>query len=485
MKRMFLVLLFLVLAISTISCSFVISDNQKKHSEEIVNKDNQINSLLSELDDSNNKYNELSNIREIDTQYIDFTMIADPDNGSPAYMLGQGRCSDTIFPIDDLSYGIVVPTKEYLTNIKNGTTVDCPAYVYLDKETGKWIGSDVQLNDNYLPVVAVSNYAFFDCANLVSISLPNTIKQIGANAFYKCTGLTSITLPTSLNRLFRNAFSGCSNIINLTILSKKLTINNGAFKGLVIDLDFSNLDELTISGLAFREYAGEKVVFPKNLNVVSDTFPYFISGSNEIIDYSNITDNQFVFNNCANLKVLDFSKVTDCSMIGFSIPNLFRKDVDIDYVKFFVANCPQLEQVFISPSFLRNCLLRFSQFMGMEESSFNLFFYDNFLDDYSNVKFLLGKDYSVSDVALLDFDFLEFSNSNIVDMFVNGRGLDFDFVENGKLMPYQIYYYEADSHTESDHYDTGTSYLPLYYYTITDGVYSYSSCSSHIKNVLS
>ena len=493
MKKLLSLILFSVLLIVAVSSCYSKSQAEIKHSEEISKKENEISSILSEKDEILNDYNSLTNIREIDTTYIDFTQISDPDNGTSAYMLGQGRCSDTIYPVNELAYGVVVPSKSYLENVKNVTTVDCPAYVSFDKISQKWLGADVQISEEYLPVVAVSNYAFFECANLTSITLPKTIKQIGANAFYKCIGLTSITLPTSLNRLFRNAFSGCSNLTNLEILSKKLTINNGVFKGLTIDLDFSNLDELNVDGLSFREYAGEKVVFPNTLNFLAETHPYFAKNSegysNIEIEYRELsgkTDREYVFNNCANLKVIDFSKVVNCQVIDSCVPNTSNANNSLAVCsKYFIANCSNLEQVIVSPSFIKNCLMRYFEKMEMNSETSKLFFLDNFIDDYSSVKVVVAKEYTINDVANIKCDFADLTNTSIVDLFANGRKLDADMEDGAKQMPFQLYYYEENSHTESDHYDNGTSYLPLYYYTIVDGAYSYSSCSSHIKNVLS
>ena len=105
--------------------------------------------------------------------------------------------------------------------------------------------------------------------------------------------------------------------------------------------------------------------------------------------------------------------------------------------------------------------------------------------DYSNVKFLLGKEYSVSDIALLDFDFEDYSNSNIVDMFASGRKLGADMVDNCKLMPYQLYYFEHDSHTSDDHSQFADMPYPYYYYTISEtGEYDFSICTYRVVIVL-
>jgi len=47
-------------------------------------------------------------------------------------------------------------------------------------------------------ITELSRFAFYNCENLTSISLPTTLKNIGGAAFYGCKSLPSITLPASL-----------------------------------------------------------------------------------------------------------------------------------------------------------------------------------------------------------------------------------------------------------------------------------------------
>ena len=77
-------------------------------------------------------------------------------------------------------------------------------------------------------VRTISDAAFADCYNLTHIILSEGLEEIGPEAFYECVGLTSLTLPSSLRKIENDAFYGCS-LSSLTLLSMNMEINESAF----------------------------------------------------------------------------------------------------------------------------------------------------------------------------------------------------------------------------------------------------------------
>jgi hypothetical protein len=66
-------------------------------------------------------------------------------------------------------------------------------------------------------------------ANLVSITLPDTLATIGDWAFAYCSSLTSITIPASVTSIGGSVFSNCSGLTQATIPDSVTSIGNYAF----------------------------------------------------------------------------------------------------------------------------------------------------------------------------------------------------------------------------------------------------------------
>lgn len=61
-------------------------------------------------------------------------------------------------------------------------------------------------------VTSIAYRAFYNCKNITSIIIPDTITKIGHTAFLDCTSLQKITLPNSISAIIYNAFEGCINL---------------------------------------------------------------------------------------------------------------------------------------------------------------------------------------------------------------------------------------------------------------------------------
>lgn len=67
-----------------------------------------------------------------------------------------------------------------------------------------------------------------DCSSLNSVSIPNSVTEIGDLAFSDCTSLTSVTLPNSLTTIGDGAFDG-SGLLSVSIPSSVTRIEGKAF----------------------------------------------------------------------------------------------------------------------------------------------------------------------------------------------------------------------------------------------------------------
>ena len=76
----------------------------------------------------------------------------------------------------------------------------------------------------------IGAYAFKNCSDLTSLTLPSSVTRIGDYAFYNCSGLTSLTLPSSVTSIGEFAFMYCSGLTSLTIPSGVTSIGMSAFE---------------------------------------------------------------------------------------------------------------------------------------------------------------------------------------------------------------------------------------------------------------
>jgi hypothetical protein len=80
-------------------------------------------------------------------------------------------------------------------------------------------------------VTTIGNYAFTDCLNVVSVSIPLSVVRIGENAFSGCEKITSIIIPDNVSTIGDYAFGGCKGLLNVTLGKSVESIGRYAFNG--------------------------------------------------------------------------------------------------------------------------------------------------------------------------------------------------------------------------------------------------------------
>lgn len=80
-------------------------------------------------------------------------------------------------------------------------------------------------------VKAIGDEAFWNCADLKSISIPNGVLAIGSGAFRDCVKLTGIVLPDSVVSIGYGAFLGCINFTTIVIPYSVTSIDDSIFAG--------------------------------------------------------------------------------------------------------------------------------------------------------------------------------------------------------------------------------------------------------------
>lgn len=137
-------------------------------------------------------------------------------------------------------------------NINYSTTGSNTVEVVTGNYTGaKTIPSSVVYSDTTYTVNAIGNYAFYNCADLASITIPSSVTSLGLGAFRSCISLTTINVPSSVTSIGNFAFMDCFGLSSITIPSSVTSIGIEAFKGC------SGLTSITI--LDLQTFSGQKV----------------------------------------------------------------------------------------------------------------------------------------------------------------------------------------------------------------------------------
>ena len=68
------------------------------------------------------------------------------------------------------------------------------------------------------PVTGIGMNAFNDCADITSVTIPNSVTSIGDLAFYGCSGLTSVTIPGSVTRIGSYVFGDADRLAVIEFL---------------------------------------------------------------------------------------------------------------------------------------------------------------------------------------------------------------------------------------------------------------------------
>ena len=77
-------------------------------------------------------------------------------------------------------------------------------------------GIDLDLSDT-TGLTSIENAAFYLCAGLTNIEMPNSVIAIGFNAFRWCKNLTNIKIPSNVTSIGSSAFYGCTGLTSIEI----------------------------------------------------------------------------------------------------------------------------------------------------------------------------------------------------------------------------------------------------------------------------
>ena len=251
------------------------------------------------------------------------TTVALTQNGSYScnYIFYQKTSSSSFYPNVTEGWGA-----EYLgNNFIEGYLrfASCPTTIPMFALSGFTGVISISLPNS---ITQMGNYAFRNNTNLSAITLSNNLTNIGGVAFSGCKSLSSITIPDSVTVIGSGAFSGCESLSSLTIGSGVTSIEQSAFSGCKALPAITIPDSVTkILGSAFYNNINiESITFGSGLTYIEDRAFYYLgqlapNKIDKVIIPSNVTTLRYDAFKGSNIKEL----ILNCGTLDTGYTEVF------------------------------------------------------------------------------------------------------------------------------------------------------------------
>lgn len=180
-------------------------------------------------------------------------------------------------------------------------------------------------------LIKIDKNCFRDCTSLEKIILPSSLTSIESMAFYGCNNLQSLNIPSNLNRMGDSCFSGCSRLNNIIVPGTLKNIPEGAFQNCSSLTNISiNEGTETIGANAFSRCKSlKKLILPDSINQI---YRYAFSKCDNLEEINipkGVNEMQCgIFSECRNLSSIEILK--NVTSIYY---NVFD---DVDQSKFII-----------------------------------------------------------------------------------------------------------------------------------------------------
>ncbi|MBP9989411.1 MAG: leucine-rich repeat domain-containing protein, partial [Ruminococcus sp.] len=184
-------------------------------------------------------------------------------------------------------------------------------------------------------VTKINPLSFIGCSGITSITIPESVTEIGCYAFADCSALQEAKINGKITSINNNTFENCTNLKNVNIPQTVEQIGDYAFAGCSSITEITLPDKLTSLGeYAFYRCGSLKdIVIPDYVEKISaECFNGCSSLSNVMIGSSVKTIEYFAFYNCVALTTVEI-----------------KSDIDLIQISAF-NNCPYISKIYVAVS---------------------------------------------------------------------------------------------------------------------------------------
>ena len=210
-------------------------------------------------------------------------------------------------------------------------------FIYSDEEKKELLayigeGGDIKIPES---VTTICDLAFYGCAGLKSVIIPQNVTYIGKGAFAN-SGLTSIMIPEGVTEIYSKTFKDCKDLTSVIIPSSVIAIESNAFAGANnLKLIAISSNETDIGNSIFSEIGDlESLSIPDDFEVSKfsiyikkDGFRYKVMSPSELMvvanDYSGevVIPSKVIAGNIFSVTSIDNGAFAACSnLLSITIP---------------------------------------------------------------------------------------------------------------------------------------------------------------------
>ena len=182
-------------------------------------------------------------------------------------------------PLSAMAYDFEVDGIYYITDLWGDFAMVCDQGEDGDHYSGNvTIPATVTISDGTTyPVNRINAYAFSNCAELTSVTIPGSVTEIGDHSFENCTRLSSVELPEALTEIGAAAFEGCTAFTRIDIPAGITKIGIWGFQNCTNLTDvYSHIADPSQVDFGFNTFALENENYsPRTLHVPAGTIPAY------------------------------------------------------------------------------------------------------------------------------------------------------------------------------------------------------------------
>ena len=226
--------------------------------------------------------------------YIDNYLIEASESLSGNYTIREGTIGIAYAAFYNCKNLVNLTVPDSILSVSNGAFNNCNSLTYNEYDNAYYLGNNT---NPYLILVKAKN------TSIVSCDIHQNTRVIAYNAFKNCQSLENITIPNNVKMIGNAAFVSCKSIKNIEIPNGVISIDDSAFSGCTSVTSIMLPDSLIFIGdSAFSRTAITNLSLPSNVKIIGAcAFRYCDNLTNVSINCNVPIIDNYLFEDCASL----------------------------------------------------------------------------------------------------------------------------------------------------------------------------------------